>query len=111
MRVPCTWTWRTANGKSAEIAVCCCGLSLLMGRLEEAFTLFLDEAAEGERRPIGQALQRGSISRLVRPIPPSGGGRAEGGDMICHDGVHRSARVRFSERQQLVPPGLARDGL
>src|SRR5438552_7348072 len=111
MRVPCTWTWRTANGKSAEIAVCCCGLSLLLGRLEEAFTLFLDEAAEGERRATGQALQRGSISRLVRPIPPSGRGRAEGGDMICHDGVHRSARVRFSERQQLVPPGLAHDGL
>ena len=31
--------------------------------------------------------------------------------MTCHIGVHRSARLRFSERQQLVPPGLARDGL
>src|SRR6266404_8394991 len=81
-----------------------------LGRLEEAFTLFLDEAAEGERRPIGQALQRGCISRLARQLPGSGRGRAEGGDMICHDGVHHSARVRFSERQQLVPPGLARDG-
>ena len=27
--------------------------------------------------------------------------------MICHDGDHRSARLRLSERQQLVPPGLA----
>jgi len=31
--------------------------------------------------------------------------------MTCHIGVHRSARLRFSERQQLVPPGLARNGL
>src|SRR6266404_7050418 len=82
-----------------------------LGRLEEAFTLFLDETAEGERRPTGQALQRGCISRPARPLPGSGHGRAEGRDVICHIGVHRSARLRFSERQQLVPPGLARDGL
>src|SRR5439155_25037205 len=97
-----------------------CGLSLLildpyssrfLGRLEEVLSLFLDEAAEGERRATGQALQRGCISRLARPLPRSGPGRAEGRDVICHIGVHRSARLRFSERQQLVPPGLARDGL
>src|SRR6266404_3784360 len=108
---------RTENRRRSPSAAADCRYSCWLlkvdgslGRLEEAFTLFLDEAAEGERRPIGQALQRGCISRLARQLPGSGCGRAEGGDMISHDGVHRSARVRFSERQQLVPPGLARDG-
>src|SRR5437660_10096225 len=70
-----------------------------------------DELAKGNGRATGQALQRGCISRPARPLPRSGRGRAEGRDMTCHIGVHRSARLRFSERQQLVPPGLARDGL
>ena len=35
-----------------------------LGRLEEAFTLFLDEAAEGERRPTGQALKAFSSTDL-----------------------------------------------
>src|SRR5437016_12077545 len=51
------------------------------------------------------------MSRLARPLPRSGPGRAGGREVICLIGVHRSARLRFRERQQLVPPGLARDGL